>query len=242
MIFSENLYFLILFTLPAAFNVIYNTYIRAVPTSYRDKTVELAECIVYCLVVFFVNALILRKSVTLFAEYTMLEKENVQAFVDRTKFNYIDFMIRYFVVNLGTSIGVIIIWNSIVKKVYLYICNKVNKLRRRPEVTAFSDVWRNLFEANELLDVYNHAVEIRKDGVLITAGLIAMHQAPNELEKEFVLYNTELIKEILEEDKERVYDERILKEPIYEYYNLANDVLIKFYSLEKYDETYKSRE
>lgn len=235
MFFSENLYFLILFTLPAAFNVIYNTYIRTVPTSYRDKTVELAECIVYCLVVFFVNVLILRKSVTLFAEYAMLEKENVQAFVDSTKFNYIDFMIRYFAVNLVTSIGVIIIWNAIVKQVYLRICNKVNEWCGRPEESPFGDVWRNLFEANELLDVYNHAIEIRKSDVLITAGLIAMHQAPNQEEKEFVLYNTDYIKEILSEDKEKSYDERVFKESVYEYYNISTDVLIKFYSLEKYD-------
>lgn len=202
MIFSENLYFLMLFTLPAAFNVIYNTYIKSVPVSYRDKTVELAECIVYCLVVFFANVLLLRKSVTLFAEYMLLEKESVQAFLDSTNFNYINFMICYFVVNLGTSIGIIIIWNVIVKKVYVCICNKVNRWRGRPEESSFGDVWRNLFEANELLDVYNHAIEIRKNDILITAGLIAMHQAPNQEEKEFVLYNTDCIEEILSEDKE----------------------------------------
>ena len=39
MFFSENIYFLILFTLPAALNVIYNAHIRHVPVAKPDKSV-----------------------------------------------------------------------------------------------------------------------------------------------------------------------------------------------------------
>ena len=57
MFFSENIYFLIFFTLPAALNVIYNAHIRHVPVAKPDKSVELAECIIFCFAVFMWNIL-----------------------------------------------------------------------------------------------------------------------------------------------------------------------------------------
>lgn len=235
MVFSENIYFLILFTLPAAFNVVYNAYIRSVPRSIKDKSVELAECIVFCLAVFLANVLFMKKDISLFAQYMMIDKGEVQAFIEKNGFDYISFMIHYFILNIFTSSGMILIWNLIVKRLYRYLCNKVNGWINRPEEAYFGDVWRSLFETNELIDAYNHAIRIEKGGVLITIGLIAMHQAPNEEEKEFVVYNTERIKEIFEEDRNKKYEDKIFKDSKYEYYNLSNDVLIKFYSLEEYD-------
>lgn len=238
MLFSENLYFLILFTLPAAFNIIYNTYIRHVPRSYQDKSVELAECIVYCLFVFLANVLILKKDVVSFVNYMLLDKSDsaaVTIFLKKFQFDYITFMIHYFVVNIATSIGIIFIWNIVLKTFYRECCNIVNELRDKPEEVMFGDVWRNLFETNELIDVNNHAIWIEKNGQLVTTGLIAMYQAPNEKEKELVVYNTDYIKEIFEEDKTKPYRERIFKQSVYEYYNIEKDVLIKFYSLKEYD-------
>lgn len=238
MLLSENIYFLILFTLPAAFNIIYNTYIRRVPRSYKDKSVELSECVIFCLAVFFGNILVLKKEVILFARYILLENEEVAEFISKTKFDYIDFMMQYFIVNMIMSVVMIMLWNLILKKIYLVITNIINKSFGRPEETGFSDVWRNLFETNELLNVYDHAVKIEKGGQLITAGIIAMNQAPNEDEKEIVVYNTEHIIELFEEDKKKKYKKRILGDSVYEYYNIQNDILIKFYSLEKYDKIY----
>lgn len=238
MLFSENIYFLILFTLPAAFNIIYNTYIRHVPRSYQDKSVELAECIIYCLFVFLANILILKKDVVSFINYMFLDKSNsvaVADFLEEFQFDYITFMIHYFVVNIATSIGIIFIWNSLLVSFYRCCCNIINELKGRPEEVAFGDVWRNLFETNELIDVNNHAVWIEKGGQLVTTGLIGMYQAPNESEKEIVVYNTERIKEIFDEDRKKSYRERIFKDSVYEYYNIEKDILIKFYSLSEYN-------
>ena len=102
MLLSENIYFLILFTLPAAFNIIYNTYIRHVPRSYQDKSVELAECIIYCLFVFLANILILKKDMISFVNYMLLDKSDsvaVTEFFEKFQFDYITFMIHYFKVN-----------------------------------------------------------------------------------------------------------------------------------------------
>lgn len=235
MILSENLYFLILFTLPAAINIIYNTHIRYVPKSYKDKSVELAECIFFCLNVFIINVLILKDKVRLFFEYLLLKESDVQAFIEKTKFDYLDFMIQYFLINLLTSIVVICIWNWVLKKMYLLGNNKINKLIGRAEEAKYGDVWRNIFEEKELIDVNNHAVLIEKNGQMVTTGLIGMYQAPNEEQKEIVVYNTERIKELLEEDKIKQYENRVFKDSVYEYYNISEDVLIKFYSLEEYD-------
>ena len=238
MVFSENIYFLILFTLPAAFNIIYNTNIRQVPKSYKDKTSELAECVLFCLVVFFINILLLRKDVELFAQYMMLDADEVSAFEESQGFDYIDFIIRYFITNMIASISVIAIWNLLLKRLLLIAYNQINKLFHRPEVKAFGDVWTNLFETKELVDVNNCAIKIEKGGELITAGLISMYQAPNEDEKEIAVYNTDFVKEIFDEDSKKEYSERIFKQPICEYYNIEKDILIKFYDLDKYDEVY----
>lgn len=113
MLFSENIYFLILFTLPAALNVIYNAHIRHVPVAKPDKSIELAECIIFCFAVFMCNIVVMHKEMTLFAEYCLLQKDKIAQFCSNTGFNYINFMIKYFIVNAGTSIIVLIVWYTL---------------------------------------------------------------------------------------------------------------------------------
>ena len=238
MVLSENIYFLILFTLPAAFNIIYNTNIRHVPRKYKDKSEELAECVLFCLVVLFINSLLLRRQVDLFIEYMLLDADEIAVFVENTEFDYMDFIISYFIINMLTSIFVIGIWNLLLKRILLKIYNLINRLFGKPEITAFGDVWTNLFETNELIDINDCAIKIEKSGALVTAGLISMYQAPNEDEKEIAVYNTEFIKEIFDEDQDKEYKDRIFKQPVCEYYNIDKDILIKFYTLEQYDEIY----
>lgn len=89
MLFSENIYFLILFTLPAALNTIYNSHIRQVPVAKNDKSVELAECIIFCLAVFCVNIFIMHEDMLLFSQYATLSGEKLETFVTTSHFNYI---------------------------------------------------------------------------------------------------------------------------------------------------------
>ncbi|MDO5541405.1 MAG: hypothetical protein Q4F83_15295 [Eubacteriales bacterium] len=233
MVLSENVYFLILFTLPAALNVIYNAYIRHTPIAREDKSVELAECIIFCLAVFLVNVLYMKEDILAFAEYSMNELSDEQR-----DFNYISFMIKYFVTNMISSILVIVAWYTIGQKLWRYIRNKLNVFRKRPEELKFSDVWSNVFETNNIIDISNCIIKIEHDGSLVSAGLIRAYSAPNRSNREFVLYNTDLIKQLFEDDANLKLDERMFQNAICEYYDADKNVLIKFYDTKKYDEEY----
>lgn len=237
MLFSENLYFLILFTLPAAVNTIYNAHIRNVPRWKDNKSVELAENIIFCLAVFILNVLIMKQRILLFIQYLSNDKKgaNLQALVD---FNYIDFAIRYSIVNLITSIVVIVVWNLIVEKIFRLTKNKINDKLQRPKELKFGDVWSNIFETKEIIKIDNCIIRIEKSGKLVTAGIICTYSSPNNKNKEFAVHSTELVKQIFEDDEKVEYDLRMLKSSICEYYDIQNDILIKFYDSEAYDRMY----
>ena len=233
MIFTESIYFLILFTLPAALHIIYHVYIRQVPRINKDKSVELAECVLFCLCVFFVNLVIMNKDIFRFAEYILTDDK--AAYCKSTKFDYLEFIIKYFIINMMVSIGSIIIWYLVFVNVYKWIVNKVNKITGKPQEYPFSDVWRNIFETTSILDVEKCVVRIEKSGVLVTAGFIMSYTAPHIEHRELVLCNTEFVKNLFEDDIGLPVNERIFPQSICEYYDVDNDLVIKFYSKEGYD-------
>lgn len=233
MVFTESIYFLILFTLPAALHVIYHSYIRHVPKINNDKSVELAECTIFCLCVFFINLLIMNKEMFKLAEYILSSDKDVYCTV--TGFNYLRFIIKYFVVNMIVSIGAITIWYAILVKLYRLIINKINKKSGNPEELPFSDAWRNIFETKKFVDIENCALRIEKSGITITAGILSIFPAPHLEHREIVLTNSDFVKELFEEDKDKPIEERVFPQAICEYYDINNDLLIKFYSLDGYD-------
>lgn len=242
MILSENIYFLILFTLPAALNVIYNAHIRRVPIAKEDKSVELAECIVFCLAVFLVNIFIMHNDMLLFTQYVMLSDDEIEPFLISTGFQYVNFMIKYFIVNIISSVAIIALWYSIGQAIFRWIHNKINSFGNRPTEYKYSDVWSNVFETDKIVDINNCIIKIERSGNLVTAGLIQLYSAPNKANKEFVLYNTDLIKQLFEDDCKKKLEKRMFKQAICEYYDIQNDVLIKFYDTKKYDEKYAKDE
>lgn len=242
MLFSENIYFLILFTLPAALNIIYNAHIRHTPVAKTDKSVELAECIVFCLAVFLVNVLCMQKDMILFTEYSLLKKEEIEAFCYNNNFEYIPFMIKYFIVNIISSLLVIIAWYLIGQNVFRGVKNILNWLRKRPMELKFSDVWSNLFETNKIVSIDNCIIKIERSGKLVSAGLIKTYSSPNQQKKEFVLYNTDLIKQLFEDDEELSVDLKMFKQALCEYYEVQTDTLIKFYDTDVYDLVYTQGE
>lgn len=233
MIFTESIYFLILFTLPAALHVIYHAYIRHVPRINDDKSVELAECTIFCLCVFFINLIIMNKEMLKLAGYML--SSNKDEYCITTGFNYLNFIVKYFVVNLAVSIGAICIWYALLIKIYRRIINKINHKTGNPHELPFSDVWRNIFETKEYIDTENCVIKIEKSGVLITAGILSAFSAPHLEHREMVLMNNDFVKELFEEDKEKPLEEKVFPQSICEYYDINNDLLIKFYSIDGYD-------
>lgn len=230
MIFSENIYFLLLFTLPGALNVIYNAHIRYTSVAKEDKTVELAESVLFCLAVFVLNVLLMKKDMLLFTDYSMLTVEERREFSSQHNFSYISFMITYFWVDIFSSVLVIVIWYLFGQKVCRWLHNLLNKLCERPQELEYSDIWNNLFETKKIIDIRCCVVRIERSGELVSAGIIKLYSAPNEANKEIVLGETDFVKKLFAEDEKKELEQRIFKDTLYEYYNIKEGLLIKFYN------------
>ncbi len=239
MFFSENIYFLILFTLPAALNIIYNAHIRHVPVTKTDKSVELAECVIYCLAVFLGNIVVMHKEMALFVQYALLQQEEMVRFCNDTGFSYINFMVKYFLVNIAMSVVVLFGWYTLGQWLIRKIENAVNKYKDRPEELKFSDVWSNVFETEEYINPNDFVVSIEKNGSVITAGVVMIYSSPSQEKKEFLLTDTDLIRQIFEDDKNISLEYRVFPQALYEYYDIERDILIKLYDTEKYNKIYR---
>lgn len=239
MVFSENIYFLILFTLPAALNVIYNAHIRHVPVAKPDKSVELAECIIFCFAVFMCNIIFMHEEMSLFAKYSILQENEISKFCQQTGFNYINFMIKYFIINIATSIGTLIIWYTLGQWVFRKIKNKINEYEDRPDELKFSDVWSNVFETDTYINPNEDLVVcIERGGEVVTAGVVMTYSPPNQEKREFLLIDTDLVRQIFEDDRDIPLKLRIFPQTLYEYYDIQQDVLIKLYDANEYNRIY----
>lgn len=224
-----------MFTVPAAIHIIYNAYIRIVPRNQPDKSIELAENIVFCIGVFIINLVILNSRVMDFIYYIQLSEDEKSI----SNFAYLDFVIIYTLVNLITSFAVIILWYKFGKKFFLWIVNKVNRKAGKGNELAFPDVWRNIFEDNTLIqNIYDVCIVIEQGDSLLTAGFLQTYQSPNCDNRELLLYNTEQIKEILKDDEKKSPSDKVFYPALYEYYDGKSNLLLKFYSLDKYDKIY----
>ncbi|MCD8397566.1 MAG: hypothetical protein LUD12_10385 [Lachnospiraceae bacterium] len=242
MVFSENIYFLILFSLPAALNIIYNAHIRQVPIIQKDKSVEIAECIVFCMAVLFLNMTLMKTEVMKFGEYILLSETERAAFAETENFEYLSFMVHYFLLNLITSAVVIVLWYSVGQWIFRKAKNIFNKASGRDKELKYSDVWRNLFETNEHIDVSECIIKIERGGRIVTAGSILEYPSPTEEKKDIALYNTESVMELFEDDKGKDVSERLFPYADAVYYDIETDTLIKFYNDKKYEEYYKRKE
>lgn len=234
MIFTESIYFLIIFMLPAAIHLIYHTYIRFSPRIQRDKSIELAESIVFCITVFVLCILVYGNRMKEFAQYLLLSNEEKTIYVTHNpNFNYLAFIVKYTCLTLIVSIITIIAWYGIIKRFFHFIINLFNKITKKSKELEFPDIWRNLFETNDLIKKFECCIVIEKGGNLITAGLLHSFQPPHLDNKELLLYHTEQIKEVLKKDKKKPPSDKIFYPALYEYYDVSTDTLFKFYSIDK---------
>lgn len=237
MIFSENIYFLILFTLPATLNIIYNAHLRLTPVIKDDKSVELAECVFFCFAVFCVNILIYRNDMKLFIQYSFLEGDELKEFLTETNFDHIDFMINYFGLNLISSVGVLTLWYLLIQRIVRWGLNKINKILKRPEEFPFADCWNNIFETGKFYDCKYIVIRIKRSNKLVTAGYVGLRSGPRIKNKEILLYDTDFIKQQFIEDENVELDQRMFGKKVFEYYDFQSDVLIEFYDSKKYEES-----
>lgn len=238
MALSESIYFIVMFTLPAAMHIIYNSHIRMVPRNQPDKSVELAENVIFCAVVFLINVIFLNRNIVEFADY-MLMSEADKALCN---FGYLGFIIKYTVINLITSFITIVFWYKLGKRFFMFVVNKINRIEHRADELEFGDVWRNVFESNKLFNVFDTCIVIEQSSTLITAGILQTFQSPNSESRELLLRETEKIREILKEDEKESPKDKIFYPAIYEYYDGKSGLLFKFYDLAKYREKCLSKQ
>lgn len=239
MLFFENIYFLILFTLPAAANIIFNAKIRRVPITQRDKSVELAENVLFCMVVLGANVFFMRIDILKFIKYLLVDESTKKIVSITEKFDFLDFMFHYFWMNLISTVLVILLWYWPGQWAWRNISNYWNKKEKRSKELKYADVWRNVFETKEFIDTESCVVKIERDGTLITAGHLVCFPSPTQDKKELALCNTESIMEIFEEDKEKDPSDRVFLCSEVEYYDIETGTSIKFYKTDKYDAEYE---
>lgn len=223
----DNLYFLIIFTVPAAIHILYHTYIRLDARKQPDKSVEIAESVAFCAVVLFINILLMRSNIKKFILYLNSNR--------KIDFDYPSFMARYCFMTLIVSVIVIIVWYLFGIKIYMKVINAINKKLNRPLESRQDDTFNTIFNSKEIIDIEDKAVAIYKGNKLITAGLIIAYDPPQNQGKQIALYNSDYVKELLYDDQEKSVDDRIFPCSELEYYDPQTDTLIKFYNLDKYD-------
>ena len=218
----ESIYFLIMFTIPAAINIVYNAHVARVNRLSTESTTLMAENVAFCTAVFFINYLLLREQITLFVAYMTLSDP--------------------LTVNIVVSVICASIWTSFGRKLLNDIKNKYNDKVGRDREALSDSMWETVFESKAFVDTDNCVLCIIKNGQLITAGEIRVYPHPKEEKKSFLLYNTDGVKEALEDDRDRALEDKIFPYADYEYYDLEKDLLFKFYNDSKFRAEYEITE
>ena len=235
----ESIYFLLMFTIPAAINIVFNAHVARVNRLSNDSTTLLAENVAFCTVVFFFNLWILKDRILLFITYMTLSDPVERAALD---FDPVKFGLLYLGVNICVSLLLVFFWTTCGREILNCIKNIHNDKVGQDRETLSKTMWENVFVSKKDVDTDNSVLCIIKDGQLITAGEIKTYSHPTEEKKGLLLYNTDGVKDAFEKDCNREYDDKIFKYSNYEYYDLESGLLFKFYDDRKFRAEYEVSE
>lgn len=235
MIVSGNIYFILMFVVPASVLLVYNKHFRRTPYIQENKSVEMAECVFFCTVVFAINLIIFKERISKIAQYLLEQDATAKNNIMSTD-KVLLFMLQYALGNIIVSIIVIMFYMLIIRRIKFWAENKIYKAMNQDESLKYADAWLNIFYSEEVIPKNEKViVSIEKAGRLVTAGIVEMYPAPNEKGKSLLLYNTEYIMDLMEADKKLGMDYRVFDFVRHEFYDFEHDVLIKFYDVTKYD-------
>lgn len=141
-----------------------------------------------------------------------------------------------------TCVIVTIIWYKIYKQmISVAIFDFYKKKLAKDKGVIVEDideptVWENIFftrDENEKRKI----VSVFKDGNYITSGELAGWNTNADERRELRIFNSHIIEEVLKSDKEKEdVSQRLLYNVEYEYYDVENGILIRFYDPKKIDE------
>ena len=185
-----------------------------------------------------VNALILSVtsalvSIAIVYMLNMLNIENIKSIKDLARqIGNFDFIFKYIVIVIF-SIAITEIIYICYRKLILYLINKIHKAKKETTVELKSkSVWEyitNIVVENP--DKY--CVEIIKNGNVLSRGYLDCYSPTGAKKKELTLVATNNFDDYFEADKNKESNKRLFKEIEFEYYDIDNDVLLKFYNLDK---------
>ena len=224
MIISENIYFIIVFSIPAAIYLLFNRYIKFVPKTQADKSIELAECFFFSVIVFLFNSIVCG----------ILETDLFNSLIHIDESLNYKFVVSYIVLTLISSVFILVIYYKKLRKVILEVINFFNKKNKRPIEDIRESIWEMLFEDNKKVDIFNVCVVVKKDGNIVSAGIVESFSPPQSDHRELLLMETDYIMDILKEDTYKCCEDRTFSQHLYDYVDVNLGVVYSFYSLDKY--------
>ena len=148
----------------------------------------------------------------------------------------------HLLIYIGVSAAVTVAWYNVYeRKLGRYIKNmRADKNERERGLLPYDGendltVWENIFmtkESNEKRKI----VSIYKDGSYITSGEVGGWNTGKAEKRELRLLNTRTIEEVLEHDKMKPVELRLLYNVDFEYVDTETGLMIRFYDPEKIEE------
>lgn len=143
-----------------------------------------------------------------------------------------NFIFKYIAIVL-VSIPITEIIYKCYRKLMLKFINFVYKLQNKniTEVDT-KTAWEFIFDSANI-NPSDCCIEVVKNDTVITRGYLKSFSDVKSKNKELILEATNQVNEYFESEKKEPIDKKVFNEIDFEYYNLDNDVLLRFYNMSK---------
>lgn len=226
----EAIFIAILFLVPGFFvDIIRNKFFQKANKKCSDFE-NTVRAVMISLIIIFFNIIIINFINMIFDKDRIDTIRQLQG-----KLINLKFLIGYLILTFIVCILYSFFCEYIIGKLNLKLLNYYREKNNLSSIENSTTVWEFIFE-NPEIDLNNRYVTIEKDGKIITQGGIKHYSAPDYNNKELLLKHTDMIKEILEEDKTWPKDERLFDKIEIEYFHFETGILVKFYDMNKYNE------
>lgn len=182
-----------------------------------------------------INALILSLVSVLIslAVLNVFKIENIKSIDELSKqIGNFDFIFKYTLIVIVSIPATEIVYILYRKSILLFM-NLFYKLQGR-EITELNQKtgWEYIFE-NKDINTNDYCVEIVKNGNMITRGYLRGYSPASAKDKELTFVCTNEFDEYFKADKDKSGNEKMFYKIDFEHYDISNDILIKFYNLDK---------
>lgn len=216
----NNIVFLILFIFPGVFiRMIYNRFFPILDQE-ESKYFEIVHAFVISTFVLLINFGLME----IYYKFCISSWSNFTKIISNNPLLFLGFTI------ISGSI-VLFCYHQVIYKLNPFISNKfIRKPNNLAQETEFPSPWHDVFE-NPNFSLNDRVVGIFKGKELITIGYLGNYSSPSVKEKEFkIIYSDWFMKQYL---KDESAEKKVFDKIDAEYYDITNDVLIKFYNSDK---------